>query len=142
MEKIGLVKSIEGSEAIVEIRRASACGENCASCKGGCTPTAIYVRVNNHLNASIGQYVKLHSENKRVMKVAFLVYIIPLLSMIVGIAIGLWVAIDLGYEEQQELIGAGIGFVFLALSYIFLRLKDNSLKEGKDMEITISHIIN
>lgn len=142
MEKVGFVKSLEGDEAIVEIRRASACGENCASCKGGCAPTAAYVRVKNHVNASVGQYVKLHSENKKVIKVAFLAYMIPFISMIIGVVIGLWIAIYLGYEGQQELIGAGTGFVFLAVSYLFLRFRENKLKEKTDKDIVISHIIS
>jgi len=142
MEKIGFIKSLEGDIAVVEIKRASACGENCASCKGGCAPTAVYARVKNNVNASVGQYVKLHSENKKVVKAAFLVYIIPLFSLIIGVVIGLWLATYLGYESQKELIGAGIGFVFLAVSYLFLRFGESKLKESKDMEIVISHIIS
>lgn len=142
MEKIGLVKSLEGDMAIVEIRRVSACGESCSSCKGGCAPTALYVRANNHVNASAGQYVKLQSESKKVMKAAFLVYIIPLFSMIIGIALGAWLAKYLGYEKQQELIGAGTGSIFLAVSYLYLSFKDKDIKEKNDMEIVITHIIN
>ena len=141
MEKIGLVKSLEGDEAIVEIRRVSACGENCASCKGGCAPTTVYARAKNKVNASVGQFVKLHSENKQVMRAAFLAYMIPLFSLILGVVIGLWLSKYFGYESQQELIGAGVGFVFLASSYVFLNLKEKKLKESKDMEIVISHII-
>lgn len=142
MEKIGFVKSLEGDEAIVEIRRASACGENCASCKGGCAPTAAYVRVKNHVNASVGQYVKLHSENRKVIKVAFLAYMIPFLSMIIGVGLGLWLSAYLGYKGEEELIGAGTGFVFLAVSYLFLKFRDNKLKGKTDEDIVISHIIS
>jgi len=141
MEKVGFVKSLEGDYAIIEIRRASACGEKCASCKGGCAPTAVYARVKNNVNASVGQFVKLHTESKKVINAAFLAYMIPLFSLIIGVLVGLWFAMYLGYEEQQELIGAGIGLVFLAISYLFLRFKDKKLKESGSMEIVISHII-
>lgn len=141
MEKIGLVKSLEGDIAIVEIRRASACGESCASCKAGCAPTAVYARVNNSLNASVGQYVKLKTESKKVIKAAFFAYMIPFFSMIIGIAIGSWTARYFDYEKQSELIGAGVGFVSLAVSYLYLYFKDKKIKKQKDMEIVISHII-
>lgn len=141
MEKVGFVKSLEGDYAIVEIRRASACGEKCASCKGGCAPTAVHARVKNNVNASVGQFVKLTSESKKLISAAFLAYMIPFFSLIIGVLVGLRLAIYLGYEEQQELIGAGVGFVFLAISYLFLRFKDKKLKESEGMEIVISHII-
>ncbi|AOY76474.1 SoxR reducing system RseC family protein [Clostridium formicaceticum] len=142
MEKIGLIKSLEGDKAIVEIRRASACGENCASCKGGCTPTAVYVTAKNHANASVGQYVKLKLESKKVIKAAFLVYLIPLLGMFFGIAAGLLGAEYLGYGNIKELIAAGAGFLMLALAYVFISYKDKKIKEGKEMEIVISHIMS
>ncbi len=142
MEKVGFVKSLEGDYAIIEIRRASACGEKCASCKGGCAPTAVYARVKNNVNASVGQFVKLHTESKKVINAAFLAYMIPFFSMIMGVMIGFGLSMYLGYEEQQELIGAGIGFVSLAISYLFLRLRDNKLRDKEDIDIVISHIIN
>lgn len=141
MEKIGVVKSIEGDIAVVEIRRASACGESCSSCKAGCAPTAVYVRVNNSVNASVGQYVKLKTESKKVMKAVFLVYMIPFFNMIIGIAIGSWLAKYFGYEKESEIISAGIGFLFLASSYLYLNLKDKRIKEKNHMEIAISYII-
>ncbi|WP_026477823.1 SoxR reducing system RseC family protein [Alkaliphilus transvaalensis] len=138
MEKIGVVKSLEGELALVEIRRVSACGENCSSCKGGCSPTQVYVKAKNHVNASVGQYVKLYSESKTVMKAAFLVYIVPLFSLFLGIMIGMTVSSYFNYEDYKELLGIGVGFVFLVMSYIFLNRRDKKLKT----EIVITDIIS
>ena len=55
MREIGIVESVENGYARVRIRRKSACGENCANCKGGCAPTEQLVSALNEADAKTGQ---------------------------------------------------------------------------------------
>lgn len=142
MEKIGIVKELDGDYVKIQVVRASACGENCASCKGGCTPTAVFIRAKNGVGASVGQYVMLKSEPRKVLKAAFLIYIVPLLGLILGVIGGIGIANYLGYSRISELVGIVTGFILMGLSFLFLRYKDKKIKEDNSMDIIISHIIS
>jgi len=81
MEKTGLVKAIEGDMAVVEIKRDR-------TRRRYLGPVLVDIRVRNDVNASVGQSVKLHYENRNFLKAAFLAYMIPFFSMIIGIIVG------------------------------------------------------
>lgn len=142
MENIGLVKSVKENIATVEVRRASACGENCASCKGGCAPTNHYITATNEVDASAGQYVKLEMENKHVLGAAFLVYIVPLAGMILGILLGIVAVENLGYAASKEFIGFAVGLLFLMIFYFVISAIDKKIKQSKKMEVVITKIIH
>lgn len=84
MQQIGIVESKIGNRAEVRIARASACGEHCASCKGGCTPTEKVVVAEDRAGAKPGDRVILAMGSGRVLLAAFLVYILPLFFLIGG----------------------------------------------------------
>lgn len=142
MDKTGFVKSIDGKDAIIEVVRPGACGDSCSTCKSGCESQTLYIRVNNNANVSVGQLVKLHSDSKIVMKSVLLLYMMPLLLMILGIAIGMVGAEYFGYNDLKELIAVGVGVIALLLSYMLLGYIDKRIKNNKEMEIIISDVIN
>lgn len=82
MEQIGEVVELKGKNALVRIRRASACGENCAQCSGNCTPTATVVCAVNGLSAKVGDTVKLQMNSGAFLLLAFIGYILPILLCI------------------------------------------------------------
>ena len=88
MEQIGIVKELRGNTAIVSVNRVSACGENCAQCKGGCTPSSAVTKAENAAGASVGDTVKVEADTKKVILAAFVLYIVPLLcAMIVAVIV-------------------------------------------------------
>lgn len=82
MEQIGIVKELRGNMAVVSVNRVSACGENCAQCKGGCTPSKAITKAENAAGAFVGDTVKVESDTGKVIFAAFMVYIVPLLCAI------------------------------------------------------------
>ena len=82
MEQIGEVVEIQGSKALVRIQRASACGENCAQCEGGCKPTSTVVKANNSISAKVGDTVKIEMNSLAFMSLAFIGYILPIIICI------------------------------------------------------------
>lgn len=84
MEQIGIVKQLIENEAEVLVKRASACGENCAHCKGGCQPTSITARVENKAGAAVGDTVKIETDTSDVILAAVLLYFVPCLIAIIG----------------------------------------------------------
>ena len=83
MLEIGRVIDITENIARVEVQRTSACGENCAMCKGGCVPTKHIATANNAVGAKPGDMVKIETDDAAVLKSAALVYILPILILFV-----------------------------------------------------------
>lgn len=86
MEQIGTVKRTEGEFALIAVRRASACGENCAHCKGTCQPTTMEAEAKNTVGALIGDMVKIETDTGAVVRAAMILYFIPCILAILGAA--------------------------------------------------------
>ena len=82
MEQIGEVVELRGRQALVRIKRTSACGENCASCEGGCKPTSSVITATNGISAKVGDTVKLQMNSASFMLLAFIGYILPIIVCI------------------------------------------------------------
>ncbi len=83
MESIGVVISLNGNMATVNVRRVSACGENCASCKGGCVATTIKTTAENLVSADVGDTVKIESNTTDVVRAAFFLYMMPVVVALI-----------------------------------------------------------
>ncbi len=78
MDQIGQVVELQGKHALVRVRRASACGENCSSCAGGCKPTSSTLKAVNGLDAKVGDMVKVEMNPGAYVLLAFVGYILPI----------------------------------------------------------------
>ena len=133
MRQTGTVERIDGEFAWVRILRKSACGENCATCKGGCVPTERVVCVKNTLPCHKGDKVILEMNTKNVMGAAFLVYIIPLLMLIFGYFLG-------EYLFKSEGMAILTGVILMVISVVPIKLFD---KKSKDRYVPdILEIVN
>jgi len=141
MENIGIVKQTKDNEAVVEIQRTSACGESCASCKGGCIPTKKYVEAINLPGAKVGQRVKIELQTVKVLSAAIIMYLLPLLSTFIGVLLGIWAGGYMGDGSNQEAVGIVTGMIFLGLSFFGIRIWDRSRKNREKVEIVVSKII-
>ncbi len=120
MTQIGRVVSVSRDEAKIEVRRASACGENCAMCKGGCMPTKHIATVKNAAGAKAGDMVRIDTSDKDVLKSAFLVYFLPV--MILFVCYGIAIIIS-----DNELIAAAIALLGFVVGFFILRLVDRKI---------------
>ena len=91
MTQQGTIKKLlPGGRAEVEVTRRSACGHDCAKCGGcgGLETQTLYVTARNHTDAGIGDRVLIEGETGRVLGLAALVYMLPLVLFFIGYAIG------------------------------------------------------
>lgn len=128
MENIGKVIETRDNLAKLEVRRASACGEKCSSCKGGCSTTGIYVNIENTLNSKSGDFVKIETETKSIMKVAFIVYLFPLFMLILGIFSSPFIYKQFNISFSSEIFSFIVGLLFMSISYIIIRIIDSIYK--------------
>lgn len=141
MEQVGIVKEVNGSDVVLEVRRVSACGTNCGSCSSSCEVAPHFLTINNKVNAKLGDMVEITAEAKKILKYTFLIYIIPLTFLILGIAIGNGYFKSRGFENY-ELLSFLTGILGLAISYMILKLIDNSIAKKDEIVLTISRIIS
>lgn len=87
MTQIATVKRLVGEKnAEVLVRRQSACGHDCASC-GGCGPESaaqVTAVADNELGARPGDTVRVESESGRVLGMAAVLYLVPLVLLFAG----------------------------------------------------------
>ena len=117
----GVVIRIEGRFAWIETRQQSACGS--CSAADGCGTSALAslferraraLRVPNDIGASVGQTVTLGLSEGGLVRAAFLVYMIPLLTMIgAGVAAGLMAPGNEGLTVVASLAGLGGGLLLV-----------------------------
>lgn len=127
MRKSGIVKK-GGEWATVSILRASSCGENCAMCKGGCTPSETEIIARNTIDAVTGDKVILEIEDKNGLKAVFLAYIVPLIAFLVSSVIFTGV----GIKDGISLI---LGLLVMLL--IFFVVRRMAFKKSDDFSVKI-----
>lgn len=141
MDQIGYVVSIEGDVAVVDVRRTSACGDKCSSCGGGCNIPATRVNIENNLEARIGDFVEVRMETKTVMKSAFIAYVIPLIMLILGVGVGIYVFKSFGIKNYES-FGFFVGLLFLGISYLILRMIDKKIRESNSLKLQMVRILD
>lgn len=121
-----IVRGLDGAEALLEVEQGG-----CGRCheEGGCGGQhltqmfcggARTYRVENSINAAIGDQVTVAIAPGSVRRTANLAYGLPLLGIIFGALLGMLLANDLG-----AIVGAG-GGLLLAFLYIRIRLHNNA----------------
>lgn len=123
MEQIGQVVEIIGEKAKVLVKRHDVCS-NCGGCGISLSGKGEnYLEALNTVNAAVGQTVRVASDTGQVLKASFVVYIVPVLSLLAGIA--------LGQQFGGEPAGLILGLVFLLLSYLAVRAYDRKVARGR-----------
>lgn len=99
-------KCLPNGMAEVVVTRATACGSNCGNCESCIFQSELKTLAKNSINARPGQKVIIESKSSRIYKAAMLVYILPMLLMVLGYALG--AALSTG-----EGLGIALGFAGL-----------------------------
>ena len=129
MREVGIVQNIFGDYADVAIVRKTACGENCISCKGGCTPGEQIVRAKNAAFAKQGDRVAVELGGQKVVKAAFLAYIVPIIFLVAGTLIGQKIF-------GSEWPGIVTGLICMAACLLVIHFIDAHKKEAYELTIT------
>ncbi len=132
MREIGVVESVSGNMAVVSVKRSTACGEACATCLAQCSVRGNKVSVGNKIGAMPGDLVAIEMSTSRVLKSAFMVYILPLLMLFLG-----YFAAE--YKTDNEVTALISGLAAFGITFVFLLIWD---KINRDKFITtITEII-
>lgn len=115
MTQTATVAAVQGPGVVrVTVARQSACSHDCSTCAGcGAVPGSITVLAKTDLDLTPGDLVELYSRSSRILPIAALVYLGPVLLFLMGYLLPQGVS-----EAERGLLG-GIGFVMgLALAVL------------------------
>ena len=92
MKQKATVDGLDGDFALVSVHRESACSGDCHKCAGcGAVTQTLQVRAENLICAKRGDRVYIESSGAVVLWAAMLVYLLPVMSFLLGYALGsLW----------------------------------------------------
>lgn len=120
-EEVGIVKSLEGVIAKVNVPRKSAC-EGCTL--GTCKPDdqSMEIEAFNQAGAEVGQKVRVTIQSYAYIKGSMLVYGIPALSLVVGAVLGKEVFSRFFGDVDPDVLSALLGFGALILSFAIIKI--------------------
>ncbi len=71
--------------AEISVPRKSACGHDCEECAGcGVSGASVYAMAHNPIHAQAGDKVVVESSSKKLLKMVFVVYMIPIALFLLG----------------------------------------------------------
>ncbi|OPY56263.1 MAG: SoxR reducing system protein RseC [Pelotomaculum sp. PtaU1.Bin035] len=125
----GIVMALDGKMAKVRASRHSDC-DSCGACPGD---KATVMDVYNRVDAKVGQRVVIEIPEANMLKAAFVVYMLPLLTTFTGYLIGVWISQKYGFPALFSEVGASIAAFVLTLLYI--KYFDKSMAKTKMMPV-------
>lgn len=142
MEQYGQVVEKKGEAASVILQRHLAC-ESCGKCgiMSVSKRRQITVEALNPINAEVGQKVLLESDDRQIIFISFMLYLVPLAGLLLGIILWLRVAELIGLGGSQELAAAVVGFTLMALIFLLIRIWDRRIKDDPKYKPVITTLI-
>lgn len=129
-QKAQVVRRIDDRTAMVTVTRKSACSGDCHTCHGCPHPDeTVVVRADNLIGAEAGDWVIVESATGRVLLLAMLLYIMPLILFFAGYFV------SGGGESRRALVG---GLAFAAGLTVCVLVSRSMKKHDREMRFTIS----
>jgi len=141
MEQFGRVVGVEEGLVKVQVARPSECSGDCKSC-GGCPTEFITIEAANTAGAAVGQFVQIDSDVAYFNRAVLWLYGVPLAALIIGILAGTFAHEALGFDGYKELIQIASGFIFMAISFLFVRRADKKMKKEGKFGFEVVKVIN
>ncbi|MDD4169098.1 MAG: SoxR reducing system RseC family protein [Desulfotomaculaceae bacterium] len=125
----GIVIALDGKIAKVKASRHNDC-DNCGACPGD---NATVMDAYNQVDAKVGQRVNVEIPEANMVKAAFIVYLLPLITTFMGFLIGLWISQKYGFPALLSEVSASI--VAFVLTILYIKYVDRSMTKTTKMPI-------
>ena len=142
MKEIGRILEINNEMAKILITRHTACGD-CGACQVGRDNLNMILTAENTIQGEPGDTVEIELQTENFLYASFIMYGIPLIGLIVGLAGAYYGVKAMGYDDNYaQILGAIIGLSFLALSYLGIRLNESKIKTMNKFKPIIVRKVN
>jgi len=137
MTQTAVVTEVIGNKARIQVKRVSACAHDCEKCGGGCSEmmksAPVSVLAKNPLGARIGDKVVVASDSGSILRMAVMVYVLPIILFFAGY----FVARSVAFTENAAIMTGGLCFGF---SLVFMILFDRVMRKKNKELFTIVEI--
>ena len=142
MEQFGLVLNTTADTASVNLQRHLTC-ESCGKCGilSGSGRRDITVEALNPIQAKSGQRVILETDDRQILFISFMLYLVPVAALLAGILLGLATAGRFNLTMNHELFAVCTGLVMMAVVFTLIRLWDRSVKNNPKYKPVITGLI-
>lgn len=131
----GLVIEVIDNMAKIKVGRHNDCS-NCGACPGN---DSVIISASNKLGAKLGQRVVFEVKEVNVLRGAFIVFILPLISAFIGVLLGGEIGKYIGSNIYfSKIVGGIIGFL---LSIIFIKIFDKAATANEKSRPEIIRIL-
>lgn len=138
VNEFGEIVEVKNSEAVVMVRRSSACGK-CGACQMSENQEQMLLTIPNPLRGEVGDYVELELASGQVLKASAITYLIPLGALILGVAAGYVFGPRFGFNP--ELAGSILGLLFTGLSFFGISAMEPLFKKGHSFSPQMVNLI-
>lgn len=142
MEEIGFVTGRDGIYAKVLIGRKSGCCESCEKSSCDIPEDGIITEAVNPVGAQIGQRVRIVMQSHTYLKGILILYILPVLSLILGLVFGGIYLPEIVRETDEELLSALGGFTALCMSLLLVKLLSLRMEKKTEHRSVIEEILD
>jgi sigma-E factor negative regulatory protein RseC len=142
IEEEGIVIQTFDDKAKVKTIRSSTC-EGCASASF-CHPekgTEMIMDVVNNIHAKVGERVKIGLKPGVYLKASFLVYMVPIITFIIGAIIGKELAVYISYSKDSDLLAIISGVILLLPTFIAMRLYNRKIEKDRSYQPVILEVM-
>ena len=141
IEEIGVVTSLDGLTAHVDVPKKSTC-EGCTA--GTCTTgeQAMEIVALNKAGAKVGQHVKVLIHSYAYMRGTMIIYGLPALALVLGAIFGKEIMPEFFSETDPDTLSAIFGFGFLALSIFGVKIWMHRRKDRTENTPVIEEILD
>ena len=141
MKEEGVVTGLVGGMAKVETTQTEACGH--CGMKGACTSMGTMkkreVVVKNTVQAKEGDHVMLAVPRKGVMGAGAAVYLLPIVAMLIGAAMGSKLGPEIGLNSQDGSVI--LGLLGLVIPWILIYFITKRMGRPKSLEIKMVKVL-
>jgi len=120
----GFILSVDGDLAKIRVAPNADC-DNC----GQCAIAHVEIIAYNAINAAIGEKIKFTMVHDSMIKIAFMIFIFPLISIFAGIYSGSLLASSLKISETAGSVSGAL--MFLAAAVLIIYSYDKKYKLNK-----------
>lgn len=142
MEQYGQVVETINEIAIVNIQRHLTC-DKCGKCGilSGSGRRDITIEALNPIQAKSGERVILETDDRQILFISFMLYLVPVAALLAGIYSGLAAAGHFDLSLNHELFAVGTGLFFMAAVFSVIRLWDQKVKNNPRYKPVITGLI-
>ncbi len=142
MEQYGLVIETAADTATVNLQRHLTC-ESCGKCGilSGSGRRELTVEALNPIQAERGQRVILETDDRQILFISFMLYLVPVAALLAGIYLGLAAAGRLNLAMNYELFAVCIGLVIMSLVYSMIRIWDRKAKNNPKYKPVVTGLL-